>query len=171
MKFSPFTDVTVVSVPYIEDARADCAPGYATGKSEAALQSEISGAIAQLGGGATVFVAGVFEDEKRRKRYGYEVRFALGANPALIRVAGLPMRKETAAKRRQVQIQALFVVRDWLRAAVTSRVFTPGFSPLLQFMLVPGTQRTVDEYMIQAGNLPDLNPALPAPVLQGEIVG
>lgn len=139
-----------IKVPFVEDVRADTAPGYSTGKSVETLQDEIRAEVGKLGGGGTTFREGFFGDKPRR--YGFIVQFNINGHPAQMVVAGLPMRSETPAKREQVKRQALFNVREWLKAAVTARVFSPGANPLVQFLLVDG-QRTLVEAMFEGGQL------------------
>lgn len=85
---------------------------------------------------------------------GYVIHFSLQGGPGAIRVAGLLIRLENEKKIKQVRVQALLNVRDWLKAAVTSQVFAPGNNVLYQHLLVDG-QRTVAD-MFATGNMPML---------------
>ena len=155
--FTSTEETTAGRVPFYEDARADFAPYYASGKSIKVAKQEVAVELSKLDGVVLAFREGFF-GEGRGRRYGYEIDFLL-RDPAgrdhrgLLRVAGLPMRRETPAKVEQVRVQALLNVRDWLKAAVTQPVFQPGAGhPLLMNLLVDG-RRTVAEYLGAGGHL------------------
>lgn len=152
-----------IHVPFFEDADAASAPGYATSKAIDRLQSEIAVMIERLGGTFPLFRQGAYESGGV-KRYGFEVHFAVNGHPALMQVAGLPMRTETEKKRQQVLRQALYAVNESLRAAFMQQVFSPGFAPLLQFMLVDGN-KTVGEALMERNAVPILNPRLSSGVI------
>jgi hypothetical protein len=162
--FVPTDDDVVTDVPYIEDARSDFAPYWSVlTQSEKKIQDdlerakrEVTAEMAKLGGGIVGFQQGYFNVGKK-KRHGYRILFFYGGGRGIIRIAGLPMKgEETKRKTNSVLAQALFNVRDWLKAAVTNRIFSPGFNALVPFMLVDG-HRTVTDYLIETGNLPQLN--------------
>jgi hypothetical protein len=154
-----------IDVPFFEDARADVAPGYRTILSEAKLREEVLTLLAQLGASDILIQSGAFEYRRRgvtgNVRYGYAIRFRVHGQPAQMQVAGLPIRSnDTPAKRDQVRRQALFIVAAQLKAMVTAIVFAPGSAPLVQYILISGTQRTVGEYVVTAGGAPNMNPQL-----------
>lgn len=152
--FTSTEATSAAAVPFYEGARADFAPYYASGKSVKVAKAEVAAELAKLGGAVIAFHEGYFGD--RPRRYGYEIDFLVGERRGLLRVAGLPMRRESPAKIEQVRVQALLNVRDWLKAAVTQPVFQPGAGhPLLMHLLVDG-RRTVADYIAQAGRLPEL---------------
>lgn len=158
--FTSTEETAATRVPFYEDARADFAPYYASGKSVKIAKQEVTAELSKLGGVVLAFREGFF-GEGRAKRYGYEIDFLL-RDPAgrdhrgVLRVAGLPMRRETPGKVEQVRVQALLNVRDWLKAAVTQPVFQPGAGhPLLMHLLVDG-RRTVAEYIATSNRLPAL---------------
>lgn len=158
-----------LTAPFFEDARADFAPYYASDKSEGDAKTEVRAELAKLGGNRVMFQAGFFTIADQ-KRYGYNIRFHTRGAEAIIRVAGLPIRRETDRRVEQARIQALLNVRDWLKAAVTSQIFTPGSNPLTPFILVDG-QRTVAEVMeiyVQSGQIPRL-PAGPQADIEIEV--
>lgn len=147
-----------ISVPYLEDARADYAPYYDVRNREAKqIQREVIAEFDKLDAGNVQFREGFFGDKPRR--YGYEVTFIYAGARGRMQIAGLPMRTESPAKKRRVMLQALSILRDWLKAQVTAQVFAPGNYPLMQFLLVDG-QRTVNEYLIETRGLPSSNPIL-----------
>ena len=150
--FKPLEDSTATKkIPYIEDARSDYAPYYSSSVSVQSAQAAVAVELGKLGGILTAFVAGVFDLSP--KRYGYEIRFLFAGRPGVIRVAGLPIKaKETDAKLKQVRVQALLVVRDWLKSSVTSAIFAPNSNILYQHLLVDQNQ-TIADLLVKSGQL------------------
>ncbi len=171
--FTPTEEHGAIQVPYLENARADFAPHYRSRKTIQEAQTEVITELAKLGAGGVMFQEGYFGTGDAR-RYGYNITFSYGGGQGLIRVAGLPMRGQpTDVKVKQARLQALLNVRDWLKSAVTARVFSPGSDVLIPFMIVArngGQVYTVADYIQSTGNLPQLNPGPSAEVLEGEIV-
>ena len=156
--FTPMDGIEI-TVPFFEDALADFAPYYSVCRkgrhtNTAMAESEVMAEMVKLGAGAVLFYPGYFGDTP--KRYGFEIKFQMGGAQGLIRVAGLPLKNETTKKVLAVRVQALLNVRDWLKAAVTSRVFSPGSMVLMQFLLVDG-HRTLAEYVVEQRQLPQLD--------------
>lgn len=151
--FTPTGDDGRIQTPYYEDARADFAPYYSSSKTVAEAKAEVVAELAKLGAAILLFQEGAYGSKP--KRHGYQIQFNWQGMPGLIRVAGLPMRSETDAKRDKVRVQALLNVRDWLKASVTQPVFSPGSHPLLMNLLVDG-KRTMAEMVIQNGRVPQL---------------
>lgn len=58
---------------------------------------------------------------------------------------------ELAREQQRVE-QRNAVAREWLKAAVTARVFSPGANPLVQFLLVDG-DRTLIEALFEGKQL------------------
>lgn len=159
--FTPSDKQQKLGVPFLEDARSEYAPYYASGKSVTSARQEVEQALSQLGAGLLAFQEGYFGTKP--KRYGYVILFTYQGTRGRTSVAGLPMRgEETPKKIQQARVQALLNVRDWLRASITQPVFSPGGDPLLQFLLVDG-KRTLAEHIRESGRL-----ALPGDVIDGE---
>lgn len=151
--FTPTETERAFEVPYIEDARADYAPNYASGKTLDQAKADVGAELAKLGVSGFIFQEGTFGSSP--KRYGYQVTFFLGSAKGVMRIAGLPIRNETPKKIAQVKVQALLCLRDQLKAAVIARVFNPLAHPLVGYLLVDG-QRTVTEVVAAQGHLPAL---------------
>lgn len=170
--FTP-TDTGAIDVPYLEDARAGFAPYYESRKTVEQAKTEVITELAKLGAGGVMFQPGYFGAGKD-KRYGYTISFGYGGGQGLIRVAGLPIKHQPTDKKiERVRLQALLNVRDWLKSAVTARVFSPGSNALIPFMIVARTDGrvyTVADYIQSVGNLPQLNPGPSSEVFEGEIV-
>lgn len=149
-----------LEIPYIEDANSKNSQYHLAHDTStvASTQSEISIEIAKLGGLPYGFLPGC-----AGKRYGYDIRFMLSGSPGIIRVVGLPIKfKATDRKINQVRVQALKIVRDWLRAMVTSQIFSPGHNPLLPYLLADGGRDpenpiTIGQYIMQEKGMPMLN--------------
>jgi hypothetical protein len=152
-----------IEPPFIEDARSAFAPYYTSADTTSLrdAESQVAIELGKLGGYITAFHQGKFGmNDDGVERYGYEIKFTFKGAPGIIRVAGLPIRKETEKKIKQVRVQALLNVRDWLKVAVTMKVFAPGTSPLLPHLLLPGGNGkiTIADYIMSHGNLPELAP-------------
>lgn len=151
-----------ITVPYIEDATAETAPYYSSTRSIEAAKTEVSDRLGALGGSIISFQGGTF-DINKQKRFGFVIRFVLNVEPfsnaeGVIRVAGLPIRQWSDTKERRVKVQALLNVGDWLKTAMTSRIFSPDAHPLVPYLLMPakdGQMYTVTEAISQLVNRVD----------------
>lgn len=149
------------AAPFLEDARTNFAPYYSSDKTEKAARDEVVAELVKLGASRVKFQSGRFLIGAT-ERHGYNIRYLRHGSEGLIRVAGLPIRKPNQDKIDQVRVQALLNVRDWIKSAVTSRVFSPGSDILLQFTLAdPAKNITVGDLMrsfLQTGQFPQLPP-------------
>lgn len=144
---------TVLKLPYFEDSREAGIEGRGTEKSLTALQNEIGGFIAQLGGSLVTWVPGKLDTQP--KRYGYRINFNLGGISGRIDVAALPIRSETPNKKDRALAQALYFLRDWLGVEVRSAMFRPGSISLAPF-LIGSSGLTVIEALVETHQLPML---------------
>ncbi|MGB1285013.1 MAG: hypothetical protein ACPG7F_00650 [Aggregatilineales bacterium] len=144
-----------IDAPFIEDARADFAPYYRSreNKNINQAQHEVLAELAKLGAGGR-FVDGVF-DVDGQERYGYILHFYFAGLEGVIPVVGLPIRNKTKVRVEAVRIQALLILRDWLKASVTKQVFSPGSAVLVPYLLVDG-QRTVTQFLLDEQRMPQL---------------
>lgn len=153
-------------VPYFEDAKASIAPYYSTHMKVVSAMELVIKELSKLGGAQPHFIEGTFKIAGQT-RYGYEIRFLYGGLPAEMVVAGLPMRAiETQIKRNRVLAQALLIVRDQLKAAISGKIFAPTSDPLMQYLLIEDGSQTVAQAMHQSGRFPQLM----MPAIDGEIV-
>lgn len=141
------------------------APGYDTSKKESELRGEIVAALKLLGAAKVTFTSGKFAGDP--PRYGYVIQFTLDGEDARMQVAALPLRGETATKKEKALRQALYIVEKWLKSAITSRVFSPGYHPLMQFLLVEGGRETIGEMLVRYRGISMENPALLMPPPKG----
>lgn len=167
MKFQPdAVRAHEIKVPFFEDARSADAPGVRAVRPLEAFKSDVIESLGKLGATDISITSGKFEYNKPgvtgRIRYGYLISFTVYGQQAQMQIAGLPMRQtDTQLKREQVQRQALYIVNLKLKSAISSLVFSPGAAPLIQYVLVPGTEHTVSEYIATARGVPNMNPQLP----------
>lgn len=139
------------SVPFFEDSRSDLAPYYGSKRSTQDVTQEILEILGNLGGRKVKITDGVFEGELLR--HGYVVEFVYAGETARVVAAGLPIRIETDAKIERVRLQALLIVKDQLKAALTAIVFSPGSYPLMQYVVNRDTNLTIGETFAASKNL------------------
>jgi len=140
-------------VPFFEDSQKRDVPGRGTGKTVPQLQAEVVEMLARLGGAGARFVPGTFDGARRR--YGYEIWFWYGGTQGRMDCAALPIRKETDRKKDRALAQALYLLRDELRALVHSQMYKPGAIPLVPYLIGAGG-KTVTEFLIETQNVPQL---------------
>jgi hypothetical protein len=152
-----------VQVPFLEDAKANNAPNYASSREPEQAISDVIAILGILGVGFLGAIAGQFS-ANGVKRYGYVIRFALGTGIGEIRVAGLPMKTETADKIRRAKVQSLLTARDLFQAIHQTRMFIPGAEDFLMlYMLVDPVNKpgvTVRDHLRANGNMPQLPDAI-----------
>jgi len=140
-------------VPYFEDSQQRDIPGRGTEKTLTRLQQEVINILARLGASSVQFVPGIHDGS--RKRHGYQNRIWYGGIQGRIDCAALPLRSETAGKKDRALAQALYLLRDELRAMVQSAVYKPGAVPLVPYLIGPG-RKTVTEWLIESQDVPQL---------------
>jgi hypothetical protein len=167
-KFVPMNDDSKqVKAPYFEDADARTAPNYSSKKTLDQARAEVANALSRLGGWIVRMDEGTFE-EAGLKRFGFQVHYQYKGMNGLYDVVGLPIRKFSDGKKRQVLVQALLTLRDWLTAAYTMKVFSSDVDPLLGNLLTAdgsGEQKKFNELIADRLNLT----ALPAPDVVVEV--
>lgn len=104
---------TELSIPYVEDARADMARLYSSDKSISDAMQEIKQNLTRLGATLSTLQSGTFK-VNGQKRIGYVLRFRWQGAEGMFPIAGLPIRSHTEAKERQVRVQALLHIAAWL---------------------------------------------------------
>ena len=140
-------------IPYFDEVTSEGGwRGMSTGKSMDALKSEVTQAMARLGGVVAGFVRGKIvpiEDETNPERDGFQIHYAVESEnekmvPGRLDIAALPVRLKTRRSRpgslerqREASLKmALFMARDALTGLWFLRVLSPGFAPLMPWMLV-----------------------------------
>lgn len=168
MQFTPDENKAndAISVPFLEDARADFAPFYSSNKTVKQATAELEKEMAKLSASVIRMQSGKFE-VNGKSRLGYLIEFSLYGLKGQLTVAALPIRKSTPVKENQARVQALLNVVQWGQTMVTQRVFAPGENPLIPYLLasdgIPIIQKIV------GGLLPQL--AAPQPdVVEAEVI-
>lgn len=149
-------DITppVREIPYYEESRAHDVPGRGTEKSITRLQSEVIDALTRLGADSIYFVPGQYPAGRGgRVRYGYQINFRYQGIPCQMDCAALPLRRETENLKNRALAQALYLVRDELKAQANAQLYRPGTIPFLANMLGPGG-KTFTQYVAETRKLP-----------------
>ena len=150
-------------VPCYEDAKsADGWNGAATGKTEKTLLSEVKEAIEALGGVILELNTGSFTDVKGRIRRGVIIKYIyphpIDGNkmPGSIEIASLPCRN--TSNREKSMCLALYNARDSLKALYVLQKLSPGFLPLMPFMLTDDGQTMSQRWASATRQLPEPGP-------------
>ena len=149
-------------VPYYDDVSGEGGwQGHTTSKSVATLMSEVSTSITRLGGVVTGFQKGTFTIGDL-EREGYRVSYFVeqpGGNtvPGRLDIAALPVRKEERQRRsyesrREKSLKmALYMLRNALDGLWFLQQLSPGYAPLMPWLLDHHTGRTVTQLWSDAG--------------------
>ena len=168
MNFIP-TEQEAQEVPYFEDVSGEGGwQGHATGKSLATLITEVSSSIARLGGIVTGFQRGTFAfGDKTRDGYriGYFIEAPNGNTmPGRLDIAALPVRKDTRRRKshesyREKSLRmALYMLRNALDGLWFLRQLSPGYAPLMPWMLDYHTDKTITELWSETRIMSNLLP-------------
>jgi hypothetical protein len=150
MEFIPEQESKALAVPYFDEVTAEGGwRGMSTGKSIETLKSEITQAISRLGGVVAGFVFGKMVTPEGVERGGYQIHYAIEAKggkmvPGRFDFAALPVRQKSRRSRagsleRQKEKSlkmGLFMARDALVGLWFLQVLSPGFAPLMPWMIV-----------------------------------
>lgn len=159
MEFIPKQSEVSYDVPFYDEVTADAGwRGHSTSKSMDTLKAEITQAVARLGGMVVGFQRGDYRTKMGNGTYidrpGIQVHYAIeGAPdkknrralfPGRLDVAALPVRepkrrsgyRDTKVRRiEQTMKMALYMTRDALDGLWFLRTLSPGFAPLMPWML------------------------------------
>lgn len=151
MNFIPEQPKNNGDVPFFEDVSStDGWMGQTTTKSIETLKSEITSAVSHLGGMVVGFQRGTFL-LNGKNREGFRIHCTIEDNkgklvPIQIEIAALPV-KDTVPYRRGAMRNkerrqeeslkmALFMFRDAIRGQWFMQQLSPGYAPLMPFILV-----------------------------------
>jgi hypothetical protein len=138
-------------VLYFEDASADVAPYYTSGRSIESAKTEVEKQLTLMGAIVVDVRPGKWTND-RVSRLGFEIRFTLNGVPGIIRTAGLPIKKrKTDGKLRRVQVQALLNVADWLKSSRQRQRFSLDSVPLAGDLLDRSGGRTLSQAILDSG--------------------
>jgi len=163
-------DKKVEAVPFFEDATAANGwSGTTTGKSIETLKSNIIASVGRLGGLVTGFEKGSYGD-----RPGYVIHYVIETPegkhiPGYISVAALPLkpmqhryrdrRVSSSATRLEKSLQmALWNVDACLSALWKLQRLSPGFAPLMPFMIIDKSGANLTQKWSESANMKALMP-------------
>lgn len=143
------------AVPFFEDVTAEQGwRGHTTGKSIEKLKLEIVASIARLGGQVTNFQRGAFQVGDQ-KRDGFRVHYVQDQAGKLLYgqldIAALPVKasyraRQAYEKRRDQSLKmALFMAREALDGIWFLQHLSPGYAPLMPWMLEEATGKTLTQ--------------------------
>jgi hypothetical protein len=165
-------------VPYFEDVTsAQGWQGQSTTKTIETLKSEISMAISRLGGMVTGFQKGKFlvgDRERLEYRVSYNIEDA-NSNliPGRIDIAALPVRKNPSSSyevRCEKSLKmALYMLRDSFDGLWFLQKLSPGFAPLMPFMLSGKGEMTISQLWSESATMKNLLPPGEEDFIEGEI--
>jgi len=161
MTFIPKSDNKKVEIPYYDDVTSSGGwQGHATGKSIDTLKSEVFTVLGRLGAVVNRCQQGDFEIDGKA-RQGYRIFYAVESadgNVSLgrIDIAALPvktdhkLRKSYESRKTKALKMVLYMLRQGLDGIWFLQRLSPGFSPLLPWMLVH--DKTISQLWIEREN-------------------
>ncbi len=179
--FIPEQPKKAAAVPFYDDVTSDAGwKGQTTTKSLETLKSEIVQSVSRLGGIVVGFQKGSFQigDQKRE---GFRVSYNLETGdgdmvPGRIDVAALPVKKAVSGRYASYQSRcdkslkmALFMLRDSFDGLWFLQQLSPGFAPLMPFMLAKGDM-TVSQLWSESTLMTNLLPPGEADFVDGQVI-
>lgn len=182
MEFIPDKQQAVTDVPYYEDVAADAGwKGHSTSKSLETLKSEVTQSVAKIGGMVVGFQQGTYhigEQNRPGMMIHYTIEVATGRLvPGRIDLAALPIRPVTRGGNREERLRkntertvkmALFNLRDALQAQWILQSLSPGYAPLMPWMLAKD-DKTVSQLWSESSVFKQLLPPSDAE-FEGDII-
>lgn len=176
--FIPDQPKAAENVPFYEDVTSTQGwQGQTTTKSIEILKSEVSIAVTRLGGMVTSFQKGTFQIGDR-DRLGYRVNYSIETPdgnliPGRIDIAALPVRKNPPnsydSRCEKSLKMALFMLRDAFDGLWFLQQLSPGFVPLLPFMLSGKKELTISQLWNESSMMKNLLPPSKGDFIEGEI--
>ncbi len=168
MEFIPEMPTKAQEVPYFEDVTGKGGwQGHSTGKSIATLKSEVLIALSRLGGLVTGFQRGSFQVGEYT-REGFRICYALEKSggvtfPGRLDIAALPIKKTKRDSSQKQLIEkslkmALYMFRNALDGEWFLQQLSPGYSPLMPWLLDAGSDKTISQLWGETVSLDKLLP-------------
>jgi len=167
------------AVPFFDDVTSEGGwQGHSTGKSRETLKSEVMVSMNRLGGLVTGFQSGFFQGGTLQ-REGFRIHYVVEQpGGAMMRgrldVAALPIRTTPKSQRSAVARQekalkmALYMLRNALDGSWFLQQLSPGFAPLLPWMLEEKTGKTITQLWSESVSMGNLLPAPGDEFIEGE---
>jgi hypothetical protein len=158
MNFVPEQPKNEIEVPWFDDVTSEGGwQGHSTNKSTETLKSEVSISLSRLGAIIRSFQQGKFVTGGK-ERDGYRISYFIEKpNGVMVEgrldIAALPvklehsLRRSLKTRRERSLRMALFMARNALDGTWFLQQLSPGYAPLVPFMLVNKTQ-TVSELWV-----------------------
>jgi hypothetical protein len=184
MKFIPETEETKIQVPYYSEVLGRSEEGWTghnTNRTVEEFKSEISAALGRLGAMVTGFQRGWFADEDTGiKRQAIVIHYTVSNErgelwPGKIDVAALPVNRKRCQNEQSYDNKmdkalrmALYMALTALQGAWNMRVLSPGYAPLMPWMLTPDGATFSEAFEISL-SLDGISGLLPEPEIDGTI--
>lgn len=154
-------------VPFFDDVTGEGGwQGHSTSKSLDTLKSEVMTSISRLGGLVTGFQRGIFQIGNVR-REGFQIHYVIEQSDGTMSrgrldIAALPVKDDyrlqrSFEKRKEKSLKmALYMLRNALDGTWFLQQLSPGFAPLLPWMLEERSGKTLTQLWsesISMGNL------------------
>ena len=177
MNFVPEQNKQTQTVPYFEDTKEkDGWQGQATTKSIDRLKTEVAESITRLGGFVSGFQQGTFMVEKQQ-RQGFQIHYSITAPngqfvPGRLDVAALPVRSDTwdGKKKDKSLRMALYMLREGLDGMWLFQQLSPGFAPLMPFMIANNEGETVSQLWAKSSVMSNLLPPGESEFVEAEVL-
>lgn len=169
----------VKTVPFFDDVTSEGGwQGHSTGKSLETLKSEVMVSMSRLGGLVTGFQRGFFQTGSAH-REGFRIHYVVEQpDGAMLRgrldIAALPIRETPKSRRSSVARQekslkmALYMLRNALDGSWFLQQLSPGYAPLLPWMIEEGTGKTVTQLWSESVTVGNLLPPPGDEFIEGE---
>jgi hypothetical protein len=115
----------------------------------------VGDAIGRLGGFVRFFQQGMFQVGSA-ERAGFQLHYTVEGRPARLDIAALPTRSKS--NREKSLKMALYMLRDGLDGMWFFQQLSPGFAPLMPFMIADKEGHTVSQLWAQSSAMSRLLP-------------
>lgn len=155
-------------IPYFEDVSGrDGWAGHESEKSLDKLKAELAEAIGLLGGYVLHYKRGVFELEDKA-RLGFQLFYTIERAAARLDIAALPVRSPRNGEKSLKM--AVYMLRDAFKGLWYFERLSPGFAPLMPFMIADKEGNTVSQVWAKESKIGNLLPAPGSEFVEGEEV-
>jgi len=182
MEFIPETDDREIQVPYYDEVIGHSDEGWSghtSKKTISGFKSEISAALGRLGATVTGFQRGKIKDENTGlSREAIRIHYAVANEhgdmwPGQIDIAALPVNRKRCKSEESYRNKidkslrmAMFMTLTALQGSWNMRVLSPGFSPLMPWMLTEDGD-TFSQRWEQSLSVEGISKMLPEPTING----
>jgi len=167
------------TVPFFNDVTSEGGwQGHSTGKSLETLKSEVMVSMNRLGGLVTGFQRGFFQTGPTQ-REGFRIHYVVEQPDGVmlrgrLDIAALPIRetpksrRSSAARQERSLKMALYMLRNALDGNWFLQQLSPGFAPLLPWMIEEKTGKTITQLWSESVVMGKLLPPPGGEFVEGE---